>query len=275
MAPRLASSLVSIVLALSCMILCFVGTSQALKCFKGVYDCFYTVCHENENISDPPTTFNTTGTSCAFATTNEGTWEWSCGRNFKTCKARDITPNCIPMQLGKARERINGKRKDKEYPFTEEEGHYAVAECATDEVCFNHYRRPQNSRHGKSPVWGFERVSVVGCMPRDACAAAAATDYDPMNTGINMQCCDTDLCNAAARDWNTLGTQRCHYHRCTSSCCKQHHVNESKTCMYIQHIIAPYAYYMITTRRNDKITKQGKYITLRSARTTYLIITSR
>jgi len=153
-------------MAVVLVLLNLLSIGTALKCFSGKLDCFPD-CVENaieaagvDAVEEAALLIE----SCSFNLSN-GEKIWSCARSLETC---GISADCT-KGLNLAVE----------------------VECEDDEYyCYDRFRRPQNSRFGKTPVWGFEAVHERGCAKN--CTAFNAS----MATGVGQRCCKADLCNA-------------------------------------------------------------------------------
>ncbi len=142
------------------------NTCNALECYTGKLDC-YNSC---ENASQ---TLNETDTDLSIEQCSFQDGEWNCSRSYSNCKhSLDCAKGLLKTE---------------------------IQTCQPGEnFCVDEYRRPQNSRYGKTPVWGFEAVHVLGCA--SSCTNVTASK----DTGVGMLCCTTDLCNPASISRPTL-----------------------------------------------------------------------
>jgi hypothetical protein len=140
--------------------------SLALTCYKVKQDCFavceqpISECFYRKKAILEPSSDNT----CE----SHEEYYWDCQRNLSGCEPPDCQYNLAVNES------------------------FAVV-CAPEETyCYDLWRKPQNSRYGKTVVWGFENVHERGC----------ARSCEPTNastmTGITMSCCSSDLCNSTA-----------------------------------------------------------------------------
>ncbi|GBG33763.1 Hypothetical Protein FCC1311_099862 [Hondaea fermentalgiana] len=113
--------------------------------------------------------------------TDAGTPTWVCARNFEAC---NTTAECT---LGLALPTANCSDAGADPDF-------CIETCSGEQdVCVDEFRHPQNSRFGKSAVWGFEEVHVRGC------ASTCEALNQSADTGIGVTCCTDDLCNTSSR----------------------------------------------------------------------------
>jgi hypothetical protein len=155
-------------LALALVALCALAPStRALRCYRVVTDCFSTCSQPISECSFQvqPRLAVVNDTECGAV----DEYVWVCGRNLSSC----TPPACAKNLAVDASDAV---------------------ECAADEkFCFDLWRKPQNSRYGRTVVWGYENVHARGCAR--TCTPSNQSDL----TGMTMGCCTADLCNAGAR----------------------------------------------------------------------------
>lgn len=140
------------------------GNCSGLRCYVSKHDCFPTCADASEQILAERNKID----HCSFVGATGDDFEWSCNRTLEAC------PESVDCEIG-----LKKNEQD-------------VEECdALETFCVEQFRKPQNSRNGKNPVWGFEEVIVRSC------AASCVEKNQSDASGIGVSCCTTDLCNTA------------------------------------------------------------------------------
>ncbi len=174
-AMRRARSGLALALVLAALCARAPGT-RALRCYSAVTDCYSTCTQAISECSFQlqPRLEVVNDTACGAV----DEYVWVCGRNLSSC-APPACGNNLAVDASDA------------------------VECAADEkFCFDLWRKPQNSRYGRTVVWGYESVHARGCAR--SCTPSNQSDL----TGMTMGCCTSDLCNTGtgrrARLWLAL-----------------------------------------------------------------------